>query len=194
MKIAIFTSGYGSQLKPIIDKVDSGELRNASVELLVDTDRSFVLNVTYGRRIQVVCYDIHLYRDPDKLGDLMLEKLREHEIEFIVLANYIKKLPEKVVKAYWKRAVNIHPALLPLYGGKGWYGKRVIEETLRNGDSETGVTVHYVSEEYDAGEIIAQVEVPVYPHDTHETLAGKLEYAGQEFYWQVIDRVLNGEP
>jgi phosphoribosylglycinamide formyltransferase-1 len=110
----------------------------------------------------------------------VMELLRRYEVDFIVLAGYLLRIPEYLVKAYPRAIVNIHPALLPLHGGKGMYGDRVHEDVIRCGDKESGITIHYVNEQYDSGTTIFQAKCPVLPTDTPHDLATRihaLEYA-----------------
>lgn len=110
----------------------------------------------------------------------VLAILKQYDIRFIVLAGYLLRIPEYLVQAFPKAIVNIHPALLPLHGGKGMYGDRVHEEVIRCGDKESGITIHYVNEQYDSGAIIFQAKCPVLPTDTPHDLASRihaLEYA-----------------
>lgn len=104
----------------------------------------------------------------------MSDQLSRFNADLIVLAGYLLKIPEQIIREYRKRIINIHPSLLPKYGGKGFYGKRVHRAVLKSGDSETGCTVHYVSEEYDEGPIIAQTRVPVRESDDPDTLAARV--------------------
>ena len=106
----------------------------------------------------------------------------------------MKLLPAAIVRTYHDRIINIHPALLPEFGGKGMYGTRVHEAVIEAGAKETGVTVHYVNEEYDEGRIIAQRRVPVFPTDTAVELAARVLVEEHDLYWRVIDHIVNGRP
>ena len=119
-----------------------------------------------------------------------MELLKKHQIDLICLAGYLTKVPDKVVRAYRGRIINIHPALLPKFGGKGFYGENVHEAVLAAKEKESGATVHYVDEEYDHGSIILQQKVPVLPADTPETLAQRVHQVEYEIYPQAIKLVL----
>lgn len=112
--------------------------------------------------------------DPDLLDRAMLEALQKHACDVIVLAGYMKKIGPRVLTAYRGRIINVHPSLLPKYGGKGMYGRAVHEAVLAAGEQVTGATIHIVNEAYDEGRILAQGEVPVRPDDTAETLAARV--------------------
>ncbi len=116
-----------------------------------------------------------------------LNLLKEHRVDFIVLAGFLWLIPQPVLEAYPGRIVNIHPALLPAYGGKGMYGRRVHEAVIKNGDKKSGVTVHLVNEEYDAGNILFQEECDVLPGDTPDTLAERVHQLEYEHYPRVVE-------
>ena len=120
----------------------------------------------------------------------MLTMLREHEVDFIVLAGFLLMIPAFLIEAYQRRMVNIHPSLLPRHGGKGMYGMHVHEAVKQDGDSETGITIHYVSGECDGGEIIAQFATEVRPDDTPVDIASKVHELEMEHYPEVIERIL----
>jgi phosphoribosylglycinamide formyltransferase-1 len=124
----------------------------------------------------------------------LLNLLSDKQIDFIVLAGYLLKIPAEVVKAYPGRIVNIHPALLPSYGGKGMYGHHVHEAVLAAGDKESGITIHLVDELYDNGSILFQARCPVYPTDTPETLAERVHALEYAHYPRVIDEQLQRLP
>ena len=115
--------------------------------------------------------------------------MEESGIEFIVLAGYLKKIPDLVVSLYPRRIVNIHPALLPSFGGKGMYGKYVHEAVLESEEKFTGPTVHYVDHDYDTGEIIAQVPVPVLDGDDWKTLGRRVLHAEHQLYPSIVDQL-----
>ncbi|MBD3403663.1 phosphoribosylglycinamide formyltransferase, partial [candidate division GN15 bacterium] len=125
-------------------------------------------------------------------GDL-LDRLQKRRVNYVALAGYLKLLPAAVVRGYRNRIVNIHPALLPKYGGKGMYGKHVHEAVLASGDSESGPTVHLVDEIYDNGKILEQARVPVKSDDTVDSLAARVLEAEHKLYPKVLDKLIKGE-
>ena len=116
----------------------------------------------------------------------LLDTLEAHEVNFIVLAGYLKRIPSEVVRRYRGRMLNIHPALLPAFGGHGMYGRRVHQAVIEHGVRWTGVTVHLVDEEYDTGPIVLQEPVPVHPDDTPETLAARVLETEHRLYPQAV--------
>ena len=119
-------------------------------------------------------------------------RLKAHKIDYIALAGYLKLLPPAVVAAYQRRIVNIHPALLPKYGGKGMYGHYVHEAVIAAGDKESGVTIHVVDEIYDNGQILEQAKVPVLPDDTPETLAARVLEQEHKLYPRALNKLIKG--
>ncbi len=121
-----------------------------------------------------------------------LDLLRKYEIDFIVLAGFLLKVPENLLRAYPGRIINIHPALLPKFGGKGMYGSHVHEAVVAAGEKETGITIHYVNEHYDEGRIIFQAKCEVLPSDTPDDVAGKVHALEYEHFPRVIGEVVSG--
>jgi phosphoribosylglycinamide formyltransferase-1 len=124
------------------------------------------------------------------IGAEILENLKKHHIEFIVLAGYLKKIPTIILQAYEQNVINIHPALLPKYGGKGMYGKHVHEAVIENNETESGITIHFVDEIYDNGEIILQEKCSISENDTAESLAKKIHQLEYKHYPDVIANLL----
>jgi len=119
----------------------------------------------------------------------VIELLKEEEIDLIVLAGFLLKVPKEIIQEYPNKIINVHPALLPKYGGKGFYGNHVHAAVLQNKEKETGITIHYVNEEYDEGQIIMQSKCPVLETDTEETLAQRVHQLEYEFYPKVIEQI-----
>jgi len=192
MNVAVFASGGGSNFRAIHAKVLSGELSNVAVVLLV-TNNSGCGAAAYAREHAIPVAHLSSRTDPDpaQCARRMQEVLSEHEVELIVLAGYMKLLPPEVVGTYAGRILNIHPALLPRFGGTGMYGIHVHEAVLAAGETRTGVTVHLVDEAYDQGRILEQVEVDVLPGDTPQTLQRRVLEVEHDVYWRVIDRLAN---
>lgn len=122
---------------------------------------------------------------------VMLPLLRRYDIQFIVLAGFLPLIPDFLVEAYPRRIVNIHPSLLPKYGGKGMWGHHVHEAVKAAGDTETGITIHWVSEICDGGEIIAQYHTPLTPDDTPDDIAAKVHVLEQQYYPKVIEEIIS---
>lgn len=127
--------------------------------------------------------------------DVVLNRLLEEKPSLIALAGFMWLIPEKILRQFPNRIINVHPALLPDFGGKGMYGSKVHEAVLSSGANESGITVHFVSENYDEGKIIFQARCPVYPDDNPETLANRIHMLEHRYYPEVVDYlVFGGKP
>ena len=167
MRIAVAVSGGGSNLQSLLDTLPAGG--PATVALVV-SNTAKAGGLERARKAGVPAA---VFADPTD-GAEWLRLLAEHRIDLVVLAGYLKLVPAAVIAAYRGRIVNIHPALLPEFGGAGMYGRRVHQAVLDAGRRESGCTVHLVDEVYDRGEILAQARVPVLPGDTAESLAARV--------------------
>jgi phosphoribosylglycinamide formyltransferase-1 len=184
INIAVFASGNGSNAENIIRYFkDNEEIR---VALVLSNNKNAYVH-TRAKNLGVPSYTFS--KDEFDKGDPVLQKLQEYRIDFIVLAGFLLKVPEPILKAYPQRIVNIHPALLPKYGGKGMYGDRVHKAVIQAGEKESGITIHFVNECYDEGEIIFQARCPVLPSDTPEELAQRIHKLEYEYYPQVIEKI-----
>jgi len=183
--IAIFASGAGTNAQQII-KTFSGS-HNIHIGLIVcNKPGAGVMAIAGKAGIPALLIE----KDRFINGDHYLPELQKHRIGFIVLAGFLWKMPAALVQAYPKKIINIHPALLPKYGGTGMYGAKVHESVIASGDSESGITIHYVDELYDHGEIIFQARCPVTPDDTPGTLAQKIHVLEHAHYPQQIAGIL----
>jgi phosphoribosylglycinamide formyltransferase-1 len=186
IRIAAFVSGSGSNMQSIMDRCAEGYIPG-EVVLVVSNKKD-----AYGLvRAEMAGIDRHVFirknfPDSDSAGSHLLEILKEHRVDLIALSGYLRKLPPVTIRAYRNRIVNIHPALLPKYGGKGMYGLRVHTAVLEAGETESGATIHYADDIYDHGEIIEQDKIPVYPEDTPETLAARVLKVEHQLYPRVI--------
>ncbi len=185
IKLAIFASGTGSNARKIMDYFAGSE--RVLVSLLVCNKPGVaVIEIAKERSIPVLLIEKEKFFS----GDGYLPELQDAGISFIVLAGFLWKIPLKIIQAYPERIVNIHPALLPKYGGKGMYGARVHEAVIQAKDAESGITIHMVDELYDHGSVIFQAWCPVYPEDTADTLAGRIHELEHEHYAKVIEQTL----
>jgi phosphoribosylglycinamide formyltransferase-1 len=167
MRIAVAISGRGSNLEALHRALE-GSL--AATIAVVVSDRPDAGGLELARQWGIATEV--LFNPSDGAG--WLSVLRRHDVELLVLAGYVRLVPANVIAAYRGRIVNVHPALLPAFGGKGMYGRRVHEAVLASGARESGATVHLVDEAYDHGATLAQARVPVLPSDTPETLAQRV--------------------
>jgi phosphoribosylglycinamide formyltransferase-1 len=182
--IAVFASGKGSNFEAILRKTKQGRLK-ASIGLVVASGPQAGIIGT-ARREKIPCH----VQEPGETPERMLDVLRDHGIGLIVLAGYLKKLPGNVVAAFPNRILNIHPALLPAFGGKGCYGIRVHEKVIESGVKVTGVTVHFADNEYDQGPVILQKAVAVKDGDTPQSLQRRVLRTEHDLYWRAVDLVV----
>ena len=174
LKIAVFISGGGTNLQAVIDACKAGSLKAEVAAVISNNSKAYGLERARSAGIDAYHISAKVYPDKEAYLDAMLQIMKNHEIDLIVLAGYMKLLPSKLVKQYYGRIINIHPALLPKYGGKGMYGLNVHQAVIKSGDKYSGATVHLVDERYDTGPILIQRRVPVLPDDTPETLAARV--------------------
>lgn len=183
--VAIYASGAGSNAQKIIETFKNEE--KVKIGLIVcNNSQAGVLHIAKNNNIPVLLIEKELFFR----GDAYLGELHNHSIDFIVLAGFLWKIPAKLIAAFPNKIVNIHPALLPKYGGKGMYGNFVHEAVIANKDSESGITIHYVDELYDHGNIIFQVKCPVTHEDNAATLAQKIHHLEHQYYPKIVLQTL----
>ncbi|MED9801317.1 MAG: phosphoribosylglycinamide formyltransferase [Prevotella sp.] len=184
-RVAIFVSGTGTNCENIIRYFAGSEVVNIA---LVVSNKSDAPALEKARRLGVPTEVVSKSQLSD--SSFMLPLLRERDIHFIVLAGFLLMIPDYLIAAYPRRIINLHPSLLPKFGGKGMYGHRVHEAVKAAGETETGMTVHYVTGECDGGEIIAQYKTAISPEDTPEDIAAKENLLEMRYYPLVIKQVL----
>jgi phosphoribosylglycinamide formyltransferase-1 len=184
LKIALFASGSGSNAENIVHYFS--QKTNFSFPLIVSNKSdAFVHNRAQKLKIPSFTFS----RDDFANGEKILSLLKEYNIDCIVLAGFLLKIPQTLILAFPNRIINIHPALLPKYGGKGMYGMRVHEAVAEANETESGITIHYVNNNYDEGNIIFQVTCQVNPSDTPETIAEKVHALEYEHFPKVIEEI-----
>ncbi len=184
-RIAIFASGAGSNAEKIIEYFRHHE--TIAVALIVcNKPGAGVLAIAEREKIPVLLIEKERFFH----GDAYLPDILDEGIDFIVLAGFLWKVPAAILSAFEHSIVNIHPALLPNYGGKGMYGAKVHESVLKAGDPESGITIHFVDEHYDNGDIIFQQRVEVSPDDTPESLAQKIHELEHQHFPRVIEQIV----
>ena len=170
-RISVLVSGNGSNLQCIIDAVEDGRIANSKiVGVISSSENAYALERARQHEIPAAAVTKYEYADMRDRMDAILKILDGEHPDLIVLAGYLSILPAKVVEKYRGKIINIHPALLPKFGGKDFYGIHVHEAVLAAGEKESGATVHYVDEGVDTGKIILQEKVPVLPGDDPQTL------------------------
>ena len=194
LNIAVFGSGAGSNFRAILTAIQQGNIPDARISLVVSNNSGAgILGIARANALPAIHLSQKQFPDERSFGDKVLSTLREHGANFIALAGYMKQVPPAVVAAYRNRIVNIHPALLPRFGGPGMYGIRVHEAVLASGETMSGATVHYVDEEYDHGAIVLQQTAPVLPGDTPESLAARVLVVEHQLYPAAIRRIAQNE-
>lgn len=193
MNIGFLASHGGSNMQAIIDACKAGRLSAVPVVVISNNGESRALERARNEGIPNYYLSGKTHPDPDSLDQAILDVLILHKVDVVALAGYMKKLGPKTLARFRGRILNIHPALLPKHGGKGMYGIRVHESVIAAGETESGVTVHLVTEEYDRGPILAQVRVPVMPGDTPETLAERVLVQEHILYPATLQRIATGE-
>lgn len=183
--IAIFASGSGSNAENIIRYFEGNEGINVRL-IIANKSDAYILQRAENLGVPALVF---LKKDWETAENI-LAALREYDIDFIVLAGFLLRVPDALLHAYPNKIINIHPALLPKYGGKGMYGDRVHQAVVAAGDTESGITIHYINEEYDEGEMIAQFKCTVNPNDTYEEVATKVHALEYEHFPKVIEEVL----
>jgi phosphoribosylglycinamide formyltransferase-1 len=184
-QIAVFASGAGSNAQKIIDHFRESDLASVAV-IVCNNPRAGVLDIAKKENIPALLIERKRFNE-----DGYLLELQQYNPDLIVLAGFLWKIPSMVIQAYPGKIINIHPALLPEYGGKNMYGRAVQEAVLAAGESESGITIHYVDEIYDHGKIIFQQSCRVEEGDTPETLAGRVHTLEHRFYPMVIEKLLS---
>jgi len=184
-RLAVLASGRGSNLQAIIDHFDNLARERVAKVVLVASNRADSPALI---RAATASIDIAHFNSADD-GSELLALLRSFRIDLVVLAGYLKRIPPGVITEYAGRIMNIHPALLPAFGGEGMYGARVHEAVIASGDRESGVTVHLVDDEYDRGPLVAQWRIAVNPSDNAESLAARVLNVEHVVYPRAVEMV-----
>lgn len=194
LNIAVFASGKGSNFHAILQAIQNGSITNAEIVLVISnrTDAG-ALEIARANNIPTAHLEQKQFTSEDAFTNALLETLNKHDVNFIVLAGYIKKLSEKLVQRFRNRIVNIHPAPLPAFGGKGMYGIRVHEVVIASGAKTSGATVHIVDEEYDHGPIVLHRTVDIAEDDTAETLEEKVLNIEHQLYPEAVRLFAEGK-
>jgi phosphoribosylglycinamide formyltransferase-1 len=184
--IAFFASGAGTTMEAFLEEWKAETL--AVVPKILITNNSNCGAVEIARRYGVEVFHISLKTHPneEEFAKELLLKLQNHDVDLLLLVGYMKKLPANIIAKYPHRIFNTHPALLPKYGGKGMFGLNVHTAVIENNETESGATIHYVTDEYDEGQIIAQSVVCVEPNDTPESLQEKVKKSERMLYIDTI--------
>jgi phosphoribosylglycinamide formyltransferase-1 len=183
-KIAVLASGGGSNAEELIRHFEHAP--NGEISLVV-SNKSDAYVLTRAKQHGIPSY-IHSKEDLENGG--LLSVLKANQIDFVILAGYLKKIPKDVIQHFNKKIVNIHPALLPSYGGKGMYGMNVHRAVAENKETTSGITIHYVNENYDEGSIIKQVTCSIDPNESPESIQKKVLKLEHEFFAKTIAEII----
>lgn len=193
MNIAVFASHGGSDLQAIIDGCKDHKINAKVVAVISNNSDSMALQRANNEKIPAYHLSAKKSGSEDNLAKEILDVLSRHGVDMIFLAGYMRMLHISVLEQYNNRIFNIHPALLPKFGGKGMYGMNVHKAVIEAGEIETGVTIHRVNAAYDSGEIVAQTKVPVMEGDTPEMLAARVLAREHEFLVEVLSDISEGK-
>jgi len=194
MRCAVFASGNGSNFQALLDRKSAGSLARADFVLMVgNNSKAGAFDRAEKHGIPALHIAPSRFPTEEAYAARLSAALNEAKVELIALAGYMKKLPPAIVSRYRNRILNIHPALLPAFGGQGMYGSNVHKAVIEYGAKVSGVTVHFVDDEYDHGPVILQKTVPVLDTDDYQTLAARVLEAEHESYWRAVEAVTEGK-
>ena len=189
LKIAVLVSGGGTNLQAIIDGIKNGDITTTEITAVISNNaNAYALTRAKDNRIKDMCISPKDYSSRDIFNQALLDEVNKLDVDLIVLAGYLVRIPEAMVHQYSHRIINIHPSLIPSFCGVGFYGLKVHEAALEKGVKVTGATVHYVDEGMDTGEIIFQKAVDVLPDDTPETLQRRVM---EQAEWKLLPAAIN---
>ncbi len=183
--IAIFASGSGTNAQAIFEYFLNSKKAKVVI-ILSNNPEAYVLTRAKNANIPSVVFD----KDEFYRSDIVLDTLKQYNVDYVILAGFLWLVPQNLTNAFSNRMVNIHPALLPKYGGKGMYGMRVHEAVVANNERESGITIHFVNEVYDSGDIIMQAKCEVLPTDSAEDVAQKVHNLEYQYFPRIIEDVL----
>lgn len=186
--IALFASGNGTNVQQI------AEYFQGSKEVKVDcvvVNKKNIYVIERAKNLNIPCF--YFNREDFYESNKVLNLMQERKIDYIILAGFLWLIPTNLLQAYNNKIVNIHPALLPKYGGKGMYGHHVHEAVVANKETESGITIHYANEKYDSGDIIFQARCMVEEKDSADDVAAKIHLLEKEYYPKVVERVVTGK-
>ena len=189
LRVAVCVSGGGTNLQAIIDALNSGKIRDAQIVRVISNNKNaYALTRAKDAGIEGVCVSPRDYENRERFNEALLECLKEADPDLIVLAGFMVAVPANVIEAYRGRIINIHPALIPSFCGKGYYGLHVHEKVLQRGAKVTGATVHFVDEDLDHGPILLQKAVEVREGDTPEVLQRRVM---EEAEWILLPEAIS---
>ena len=195
LRVGVLVSGGGTNLQAILDAVDNGTITNAKIEVVISNNAgAYALERAKKHQVAAECVSPKSYGTREEFNEALIAKVDSYNLDLIVLAGFLVKIPEAMIEKYRNKIVNIHPSLIPSFCGVGYYGLKVHEAALARGVKLTGATVHFVDEGMDSGPIILQKAVEVLPGDTPEVLQRRvMEQAEWILLPQAIDMIANNK-
>ena len=192
LKIAVCVSGGGTNLQAIIDGIEQKTITNTEIAVVISNNPgAYALERAKKHGIEAVCISPKEYESRAAFNEDFLRRLDAYEVDLVVLAGFLVRVPDLLLHAYPDKIINIHPALLPKFGGKGMYGDKVHQAVVAAGEKETGITIHYINEHYDEGNIIFQATCPVLPDDSPEEVAKKVHALEYEHFPHVVEETIS---
>lgn len=189
LRVGVLVSGGGTNLQAIFDAMDCGAVTNAEVVVVISNNpEAYALERAKNRRIQAECVSPKDFEDREQFNHALIERVDSYDLDLIVLAGFLVKIPAEMIAKYRNRIINIHPSLIPSFCGVGYYGLKVHEAALKRGVKLTGATVHFVDEGMDSGPIILQKAVEVKKGDTPEILQRRVM---EEAEWKILPEAIN---
>ena len=193
LQLGFLASHRGTNMQAILDACKTGRLQARPRVVISNNSDSGVLQRARKAGVPSAHLSTYTHPEPGALDRAILAILQEYGVEVVCLAGYMKRLGPRTLAAYRGRVLNIHPSLLPKFGGQGFYGEVVHRAVLAAGERETGATVHLVDEEYDQGPVLDQIQVPVEPDDSVETLSARVLQQEHRLYVRTLQRIASGE-
>ncbi|NTU58118.1 MAG: phosphoribosylglycinamide formyltransferase [Chlorobiaceae bacterium] len=193
-RLAVFCSGTGSNFRALFYAIIERGLQAEIVLCLSNRSQCGAIEFAKEQKMETIHLSEKQFDSSGNYAGAMLKALQDHRIDFVLLCGYLRKVPDAVVAAYPERIVNIHPALLPQFGGEGMYGINVHRAVIDSGETVSGATVHMVNEEYDKGRIVMRRKVPVLKSDTPEILAARVLECEHTLYPDALEKLLDEHP
>ncbi len=193
LNLGFLASHNGSNMQAVVRACEAGDLLAHPAVVISNNKQSGALQFAGQHNIAAVHLSSATHKDPESLDQAILQTLGEHKVDLVLLVGYMKLIGQGTLAAYKNRILNIHPALLPKYGGKGMYGIHIHEAVIAAGEIETGITIHHATAHYDEGQIIAQRIIPVLKDETAATLAARVLKQEHIFLVETLKNIVNGK-
>ena len=193
ISLGVMASHGGSNLQAILDACSDGRLNGNVCVVISNNSRSRSLQRARQAGVPALHLSSVTHPDPERLATEILVSLRKYEVDIVILAGYMRKVGTTILKAFPRRVLNSHPALLPNYGGRGMYGDRVHSAVLEAGDDESGISIHLADDVYDHGRLVAQVKIEVKPSDDLNALRKRIQIREHSFWVETLQKISTGE-